>query len=1796
MALFAERYISDSEDSDAFSVDIAEHLFDGSSNGGGGEREGYDFDELDFLSKPGDQVLNIEKVDTDANSISGHDAEILDEAGVLNSPPQKQLPQHSHAQNSPSQSQAELQAVSRHDRITHDPGGDSVSYASPVERDESTVQQSAEGMTGGLEMIPDSFRDDQGDDGDVSEAETVMTPSKTRDAETISRDLHLPAMNLFSDDSSQLPPDIPLLPRTNSHPTTPPPADGSAIVDSTTSPSPSRDISRLISSPLSSPLSELSSFEDIDLSSLFPSSGNANLTDKDTSEMSNSSSISTTRDDQASVTTSNNSATSDPTNSATQRQPSEIENFDPTAIVDANGGEFHFFRKRTARQIMPYRFDRQIYEQQLKRRGIRPIRISTEKKISKDAARDPEDSVFEMPSTLDDASEGSSRLMSTQISESDSVESRERSGQSLEKQKGTKRKPSRPHLSPHKRSDRPHRRDEQRTDHDIYEFPSDSQTTSSHADNITDTQSRRTFNPPASSPSRGTSTSTASAATIHPPRTPSPTSSSASDASSSSDLSDESSDDSSELELERLKRRVRGVLPPSFLTLANASKPSKAGARLLPSQMHPVGEEPRKGVARRKIGYSRPREEGVNRNFIGDSSDSDNEVGSRSSSVLPASQRSRNMSTPRRFYDDLESDALEVAEHIDRMAPRTIRTPRSTQSSVGPRRQRTKSGKKSSGMSRQTTLSRHSKEKRHKKTKHARQSRAYEKRLPKIGILDAFLTSQESSRSRATPQIDDALPSSPPRFIKIAAREAAKRDGFGRASPSRKTFYFDDSDDNETVTDVLQRWREGTHEGFETASLVFTRGDSSHPTPMSMPDTGIAATPTKTNETGAVPRRRLPPGVIAVVPPPPGVVQVMGPPLHPFRRQRPWDYEEVESGEYAVRRRRRNVKIDRVFASGPRLVPEEELRRHNLLPKRSSTDKPRERQSKKQTMLKPQQRLKGSDHPPSFINLADDVEDDIPHFNDEPVSAPAPSVQRPATSSQVSIRSNDLQPDKERLISEFNFPVLNFSVTFDVFPLQDQTRFALSTFVGQGGLDNTLNMAPACENFDAIRPTEFYFTAGGLVLIWQNVSASVLSEIESGYRTILDWALSEQHSTSQLTEEQYGQAYEFCGFLARYIRNNLVHESYDSIIRFAAVIKRQTVHVSDLFTQFHGRTPTFSRLSFYMLVFQLLFIYEICAMLQSNLDDYSHLSLDREFVNIGRLLVQVMLKYGMKDLYQFLRTYRSRLGLRIDRDAYFIEVWIMTINVIDSASALQGTTIPSFWELLYSFLDAKSLGDAFNVDKYEKVWYATFSICPLYQFDSKGISDVELSRANWTAIETMVGRLLSIPRESTTSREFGSYCHASFARCLTLSLTWRWFGSKALATMMYRFFAVRKLENLESETSTGFPDFLLDKDHTLELSMSDTVFHIFLKYLAKLIRDTGERSDAKKVLPSLVGLVTPLNGRLYPRTMELKVSDLEALENNYSLLLTLFWAAPPYLRPPIGHLRDVIILGRSHAQARILSVKAWYYLTRLQLGSDGACDLSETGEWYADLLRYSLEDYLQLEDVVSGISIEESKRRRANIRAYEALLKDSLKYVRMLVCAHNLIRTAEQAIGVLKYANIGELFNNGLSLPGKVLTEALQIVKDFVSLADRIIQSPLPPHVDEDSPDSYLDDGLAQYILEEENRQFQDEKREKLAQAVLDLVFNQLHQLLSNLVGVTRDNETESMAQTEEALMVCAIETWAVVAKFVISARFKDWSYFLEGRGAWSWFANTRRKSAYEKVWMEQFDRLRGLQLRELEE
>ncbi|GKT57445.1 Mus7/MMS22 family protein [Colletotrichum tofieldiae] len=244
-------------------------------------------------------------------------------------------------------------------------------------------------------------------------------------------------------------------------------------------------------------------------------------------------------------------------------------------------------------------------------------------------------------------------------------------------------------------------------------------------------------------------------------------------------------------------RRMRGVLPASWLRLdqqANRPKPVQ-------HQRHEMSPEKtqRRGVAVRRIGRSASN---VAADFIFD--DSDDDVASASTPTRPAHHVQTLLpfeSSVAEIIDDNDSGSVVEDDQIDHMLPSKKRqltlkdfqqpAKRQKKNNSTPGNQPKKLGRPHKAANQASKGSRLDPwAKSHKSTSGKSRPAAKAKTPPRLSILDVIEP--------------DA-----PRFLKIAARAAQNKRHLGRSSPSNKTIRLATRKDNVDAGTVLQRWKGG---------------------------------------------------------------------------------------------------------------------------------------------------------------------------------------------------------------------------------------------------------------------------------------------------------------------------------------------------------------------------------------------------------------------------------------------------------------------------------------------------------------------------------------------------------------------------------------------------------------------------------------------------------------------------------------------------------------------------------------------------------------------------------------------------------------------------------------------------------------------------------------------------------------------------------------------------------------------------------------------------------------------------
>lgn len=530
---------------------------------------------------------------------------------------------------------------------------------------------------------------------------------------------------------------------------------------------------------------------------------------------------------------------------------------------------------------------------------------------------------------------------------------------------------------------------------------------------------------------------------------------------------------------------------------------------------------------------------------------------------------------------------------------------------------------------------------------------------------------------------------------------------------------------------------------------------------------------------------------------------------------------------------------------------------------------------------------------------------------------------------------------------------------FDIFPLQEDVFFHHSTLIGNG----TLKKALDCQFLDDItRPrsvtsfnlADHYFHWG----LWTDTTSSELG--------LLFDMLSEQLSTTNVTdaEQSCSQAVNCADHVLHYILHSVCVED-------GAHLRSCTQRLSELLSAFSGLAQSFApeRLSRTFVEVNTRFV--ICALVllricQSNTElSSTALQVEESMKQFSRAIIKKLFEIGTSGIratYDDLQHLSAReRGIRSDNSTMIC--WVVVIKVLDSAHIPRA----GFWDLTYSLMGTPDLLESCNAQEFESLWRDIFALVPLQDFDDTGIVDKSLRHTDlgqrsqgWGLPQKLLKRVFeSCQNNPKQSPSFNEYCRALLGRCHRLIDQWGWYKCSGIVGTIFDFFGQQNLSNLRNEQVNKSPPFLenLCGRPSLSVDAKDRCFHIFLKMLAIAIQTMRKRGLSNDIR-NLIARTLPNHDRQYSKEQTIHEHDLAALRNHHDLLCTLFWAAPPEERPAVHLIEKLVSPGSSHKEAVLVNLRAWTQLATFVVSSGATVDVyGPLMKWQNHVFEQVLEQY-----------------------------------------------------------------------------------------------------------------------------------------------------------------------------------------------------------------------------------------------
>ncbi|KAF2762084.1 hypothetical protein EJ05DRAFT_507674 [Pseudovirgaria hyperparasitica] len=1059
--------------------------------------------------------------------------------------------------------------------------------------------------------------------------------------------------------------------------------------------------------------------------------------------------------------------------------------------------------------------------------------------------------------------------------------------------------------------------------------------------------------------------------------------------------------------------------------------------------------------------------------------------------------------------------------------------------------------------------------------------------LPRRSILDAPLSPAEHSETV-------------PQFIRLAQRQARRQDSQGRHSPSHKHVRLQTETDTADAFKTLTRWREGKIVRSKEKPRGPLRGplqprdanQDQHTLEVSVqksrPETVISSNFNDSSRNGvqkntaSLRQSRLQPIYMQ---------QTVS------REQRP-RIHHVSSSTKGLRRGRPPVS-DPMYRSGQLEGIEDE----NNLP--SSRTKLAAKTNIIQALKKRGPAMPLQLERYLMENVSTEADETRSTFDGDrqdhskSTGSHAPRLRKrkpvrldvqtreyrqPSDPLPITIPSEEPQGVYTKGLQGLDSYNLRFSTDFDVHPLETDTFFGPDTFVGSGEFKLSLTAGTrdfsTCSGSDLVVFGESKFCWN----YWNDIAASELSKGFQSY--LLQFESISEVSSEQAVDSLYGKLEVTLRSLVKYFARTM---RFSDPVDRSSCIQKTIDALTGMLPIYSGNDPreTISRgkIASNTLLCALMGILSDMSQ-HSSVQHSLRLSAEALFSNSVKFLFSNILAGGLGQLRGYLSDNRLHLqrekGICDDRP--FVEALIVALH-LGAKPILSVTSLGNF---LGEQLDTQ-LKDVQHVARFDSIWYDIFTILPYAEMEADGSmrtgrrfqEPLEL----WPGVKSLLSRLFQLYFASQASPAMNGYIRAVLTRCCNLVQLWGWCHGESVLGIIFDFLARNGLAPLPHEEYHGSPRFLdsLNQPTDLRVQPEDKAFHIFLKMLGSTLRKLGALYSRKK-MPGIVYRFIPNHGRVYRKDMPVKQQDLDALQNHHDLLCVLYWASPPGCRPKLDLLRNLVDHQSSHREACRLNVRAWTILVRFQLSTtEDAESIVPFGTWCKELIEQTQDQYwLAKTEALSQVDAARGKgvRTITDDIVQSTITKNQRQILGTMSSIVAGMRTAlmtsndkHKSALLLRHAcltSIFKLFDPMLKRANAVILEALEVSREYLQRCAKEAENAADKANDESQDYGDFPD-LDEMDISSDNA------NASTAPDEADFLTEPLWQLVSNCFGADK-------SPTDDSMLSASVDTWVAATRANVMVKQQPWSIYIDPYNPMSWhqLRDTEQRRIYTPYFLAQ--------------
>ncbi|KAE8415914.1 Mus7/MMS22 family-domain-containing protein [Aspergillus pseudocaelatus] len=746
----------------------------------------------------------------------------------------------------------------------------------------------------------------------------------------------------------------------------------------------------------------------------------------------------------------------------------------------------------------------------------------------------------------------------------------------------------------------------------------------------------------------------------------------------------------------------------------------------------------------------------------------------------------------------------------------------------------------------------------------------------------------------------------------------------------------------------------------------------------------------------------------------------------------------------------------------------------------------------------------------------------------------------------------------------------SYSTDFGITPLCLGTFFHESSFIGSGEFSRSLEIGKRDLDQDA---GIFTANVGNRTFRWGPWNDAVSSELGIAFENILEeMEQSDTMSTEAATQNTHDRTCIIYRTLVKYVTEALTFidpiDRTGFITRAHALISKVNDNLTAIVSPTARGTESRMRIASYNVAFANLTYQIACHKLVNHSVAEELLELVRSVSR--QAFTAISSEVGEINIRRFLEDNKvceqRDKGVRDEYPA--VEAYVIVRQILYSTEKLKGC----FEELIAdSLLAIGDQSNTKNIGRLERRWHWLFTTLPLDEIDALGIARIgsrfREACNNWKIVRQLLCPVLESYKPNTSaSISYNAYCRALFLRCFQLINGWGWRDCKLILDTLYDFFARNTLYNLKQEENYTSPSFLdeLDRNPSLDATPSDPCFHVFIKIIASGLRFLSKRYDKKKVR-NFAWRLLPNHGRVYPKEQPIHQADLDALRNHHDLLCALYYAVPDGCRPRLEAIKNLVHPANSHRETCNISIRSWVRLVRFKLTTDeDVSGLEAFADWHSYFVSEFIKQHMLARREIEAQNTKDNQYSHQliertisqNQRQIESLLKTALDNLQNAIQSAPTLEHAHRLISKSPISVVLGLFNPRLARVNTTVSAALQMLKAYVQKCNSASApgSANPPApMDEDSQE-YGDwtDIEAMY-----GNEFSPATRPQGIEYMEKVLHPAVSQLVSNSFGEDHC--------PEDAILLNVVDCWTSIAQVLVKNGFRHWDNYLSLYDGDSW-------------------------------